>query len=370
VRRAGWKGATVQLDGSNLRSMAVGCSILGAGGGGDTAIGLLASLQAVEAFGPVPVVDLDDLPDDALVMPCGGIGAPMIFIEKIDSGTEIARIIPIVERFQGKPVAALMSAEIGGSNGMAPVVWAAHAGLPVVDADGMGRAFPEVPQVTMEVAGISSNPAVMTDERGNIVIFEGIDGHWMERMERTMAVEFGGQSYSSEYQMTVAEARTATARGTVTLAIAIGDAVLGAEHDPVRTLSETIDAKVLLEGKIVDVERRITGGFVRGSATIDGLGQDAGRVMTLEIQNENLVAIDDGEVLAMVPDIITVLDTQTARAIHTERLRYGQRVTIIAFPCDPIWRTERGLALAGPRAFGYDLDYVAIEAITREGSGA
>jgi DUF917 family protein len=353
----------VRIDESNLRAMAIGCSILGAGGGGDTAVGVLASLQAVGDFGPVDVVDLDDLDDDDLVMPCGGIGAPLIWIEKIDRGDEIGRIIPVVERIHGRKVVALMSAEIGGSNGLAPVTWCARARLPMLDADGMGRAFPEVPQVTMEVAGISPNPAVMTDERGNVVIFEGIDGHWMERMERAAAVEFGGQAYSSEYQMTVAQAKTGTARGTVTLAIRIGDAVLGAPHDPIASLVETIDAVPVIEGKIVDVERRITGGFVRGSATVEGLGADAGRILRLEIQNENLVALEDGVAHAMVPDIITVCDTQTGQAIHTERLRYGQRATVIAFPCDPIWRTERGLELAGPRAFGYDLDYVPIEAI-------
>jgi DUF917 family protein len=353
----------VLIDGSNVRAMAIGCSILGAGGGGDTAIGVLAALQAIEEFGPVPMVDLDELDDEALVMPCGGIGAPLIWIEKVDRGDEISRLIPVVERIHGAKVAALMSAEIGGSNGLAPVAWAARAGLPMVDADGMGRAFPEVPQVTMEVAGISPNPAVMTDERGNVVIFEGVDGRWMERMERAMAVEFGGQGYASEYQMTVLQAKTATARGTVSLAIRIGEAVLGAPHDPIASLTETIDAVSVIEGKIVDVERRITGGFVRGSVTIEGLGADAGRVLRLEIQNENLVALEDGGVRAMVPDIITVCDTQTGRAVHTERLRYGQRVTVIAFPCDPIWRTERGLELAGPWAFGYELDYVPIEAI-------
>jgi uncharacterized protein len=357
----------VRIDASNVRAMAVGCSILGAGGGGDTAIGVLAALQAIEDFGPVDVVDLDDLNDDELIMPCGGIGAPLIWIEKIDRGDEVSRLIPIVERIHGATVVALMSAEIGGSNGIAPVAWAARARLPILDADGMGRAFPEVPQVTMEVAGISPNPAVMTDERGNVVIFEGIDGGWMERMERSMAVEFGGQAYSSEYQMTVRQAKTATARGTVRLAVRLGDVVLGAEHDPVRALADEVRAAILIEGKVVDVERRVTGGFVRGSATIDGLGADGGRVLRLEIQNENLVAIGDGSseqrVLAMVPDIITVLDTQTGRAIHTERLRYGQRVSVVAFPCDPIWRTERGLLLAGPRAFGYDLEYTPVEAI-------
>jgi hypothetical protein len=47
--------------------------------------------------------------------------------------------------------------------------------------------------------------------------------------------------------------------------------------------------------------------------------------------------------------------------VTTERLRYGQRVSVIAFPCDPIWRGSRGIELAGPRAFGYDFEYVPVE---------
>jgi hypothetical protein len=56
-----------------------------------------------------------------------------------------------------------------------------------------------------------------------------------------------------------------------------------------------------------------------------------------------------------------VIDTESGYAIQTERVRYGQRVSVIAFPCDPIWRTPAGLELADPRAFGYDLDYVPVE---------
>jgi DUF917 family protein len=350
-----------QLDETNLPALAKGCAILGAGGGGDTKVGLLWALNAVREFGPVPVFDLEELDDDDLIMPCGGIGAPTVGIEKIERGDEVVRIRPYVEELWGREVVALMAAEIGGTNGMAPAAWGAQAGLPVVDADGMGRAFPEVPQVTMAVAGISPNPAVMTDERGNVVIFRGIDGHWMERMERALAVEFGGQASSSEYQLTVAQAKTATVRGSVSLAVRIGRVVTEAEHDPVAALAEAIDATVLLVGKVVDVERRTTAGFVRGQVTMEGLGDDAGRTMRLEIQNENLVAIEDGTVHAMVPDIITVIDTESGYAIQTERVRYGQRASVIAFPCDPIWRTPAGLELAGPRAFGYDLDYVPVE---------
>ena len=69
--------------------------------------------------------------------------------------------------------------------------------------------------------------------------------------------------------------------------------------------------------------------------------------------------------LASVPDLISVLDSETADAILTETIRYGQRVRVIAFACDPVWRTERGIALTGPRAFGYDLDYQPVEELAR-----
>jgi uncharacterized protein len=352
----------MMLDAATLPALARGCAILGAGGGGDTAVGLLAALQAVGDHGPVPLVDLRDLPDDGLLLPCGGVGAPTVSIEKIESGDEGARLRDTVEQLRGAPVVALMAGEIGGSNGIIPALWAARIGLPVVDADGMGRAFPEIPQVAMEIAGISPDPAVMTDERGNVIVFRGIDGDWMERMERAAAVEFGGMAWSTEYQLTVAEARGgAVVDHAVSLAMRLGRAVLEAEHDPVESLLSEVGGVALIVGKVVDVERRTTGGFVRGSATIEGVGDQAGRSLRLEVQNENLVALEDGRALAMVPDIITVLDTASGEAISTERLRYGQRVTAVAFPCDPIWRTARGLDLAGPRHFGYDLDYVPVE---------
>jgi DUF917 family protein len=108
----------------------------------------------------------------------------------------------------------MLGGAIGRSKGLLPVARGARARLPIVDADGMGRAFPEVPQVSMEVAGIPPSPGVMTDERGNVVVFHAISGEWMERMERVISVEFGGMASSTEYQMTAAQARGATVRNT------------------------------------------------------------------------------------------------------------------------------------------------------------
>jgi uncharacterized protein len=350
------------IDADILPALARGCSVLGAGGGGDVYTGTLAARQAIEKHGPVPAIDLDDLPEDGIVMPCGYIGAPTVSIEKLGSSHEGEWLRDGLERLTGGRVVALMPAEIGGSNGLQPIGWAASVGLPITDADGMGRAFPEVPQVTMEIAGIAPSPSVLTDERGNHLTIDARDGRWMERIARTLSIEFGGRAASTEYTMTVAQAKTATARGTVTLAAAIGQAMFDAD-EPIAALQDALDVRALIEGKIVDVERRVTDGFVRGAVVVEGLRADAGRLLRLELQNENLVAMEDGVVRAMVPDIITVLDTHTGAPVHTERLRYGQRVTVLAFPCHPIWRTERGLALAGPRAFGYEFDYVPIEAL-------
>ncbi|MBV9383747.1 MAG: DUF917 domain-containing protein [Streptosporangiaceae bacterium] len=349
------------LDPDSLRALARGCAVLGAGGGGDPYLGLLQALQAAEDFGPAVLVDLDELPGDSLIMPCGGIGAPTVSVEKIENGDEGARLREHLEFLTGRRVAALMAAEIGGSNGLLPITWAARMGLPVADADGMGRAFPEVPQVTMHLAGISPSPAVMTDERGNLVIFQTISGQWMERLERAAAVEFGGAASSTEFTLTAAQARGATVRGSVSLAIRIGEAVTGAEGSPVDALVAAVGGFRLITGKILDVERRTTSGFARGSVIVEGLGPDAGRLIRLELQNENLVALERGRVLASVPDLISVLDSETADAIVTERIAYGQRVTVIAFACDPVWRTEKGIMIAGPRAFGYDFDYLPVE---------
>jgi DUF917 family protein len=258
-------------------------------------------------------------------------------------------------------VAALMAIEIGGGNALLPITWAARIGLPVVDADGMGRAFPEIPQVAMHLAGIPASPSVMTDERGNLAVFRTITGDWMERLERAAAVEFGGAASGAGFSLTAAQARGATIRNSVSKAIRIGEALATSARSPVAALIEEMGAFQLVTGKVLDVERHTTSGFTRGSVVIEGLREDAGRLIRLELQNENLVALERGQVLASVPDLITVVDSETAEAIATEALRYGQRVTVIAFACDPVWRTARGIAVAGPRAFGYEFDYVPVE---------
>ena len=47
---------------------------------------------------------------------------------------------------------------------------AAHTGLPVLDADGMGRAFPELQMNTPFIYGIKPYPSVVADDKGEAIV--------------------------------------------------------------------------------------------------------------------------------------------------------------------------------------------------------
>lgn len=216
--------------------------------------------------------------------------------------------------------------------------------------------------MSMNVAGLPPSLIVLADERDNAIIVQAVDGHWAELIARSVTEVFGGSAAMSDYVMPVQRARGAIVEGSVSNALRIGRAVVASEH-PVEGLLAAVQGIKLIEGKVVDVQRRTAGGFVRGSVVVEGYGADQGRLVRIEIQNENLVALEDGQVRVIVPDLITLVDSQTADAVATETVRYGQRVAVIAMPCDPIWRTKRGLEVAGPRVFGYDFDYVPVEVL-------
>ena len=125
-----------------LPYIAIGAGILGTGGGGNPYIGQLRAREAMRKWGPVTVLSPEELPDDARVVCVGGIGAPTVGVEKVRD-LQSYYALRAIEDYVGESATALISNEIGGSNSVEPLIAAAKAGLPVVDADGMGRAFPE-----------------------------------------------------------------------------------------------------------------------------------------------------------------------------------------------------------------------------------
>jgi hypothetical protein len=338
----------MHLTDDTLPDLARGCAILGAGGGGELDLALAMARYAVGEHGPVEVVALDDLADGALIMPCGLVGSPTIATERIPSGDEGLVLRAAVQaRRDGGPVAALMPYEIGGSNGLVPIVWAARLGLPLVDADAMGRAFPSLAQLALSLGGVRIGRWAVTDGRGNVVVVDAADDPWAERLVRGAAITLGGVCAAALAGLTGAQARAAAIGGSLSRAMASGAAADGG-------------GTLLLEGRVVEVARRVDGTRAHGSATLHGTGPHAGRRVRLELQSEYLLALEDGAVLAAVPDIISLLSVQAGVPVPAHRLRRGQRVRMVALESPAVWRTRDGLASAGPRAFGLAVDHAPI----------
>jgi len=78
---------------------------------------------------------------------------------------------------------------------------------------------------------------------------------------------------------------------------------------------ERAGGTLLMRGKIVAVSRRTTQGFACGIVTLD---EFEGESYTIHFQNENLVRRAGEQVLATVPDLIWVLDSESGTAVTTE----------------------------------------------------
>ncbi len=349
----------------NIEHIALGATVLGTGGGGDPYIGMLMAKQAIREYGPVELYTLDELHDDDLIVPTAMMGAPTVMVEKMPNGDDIINAFQAVGKYIGQPIRATMSIEAGGMNSVVPIYVAARLRLPLVDCDGMGRAFPELQMVTHTLYGIDATPMAMSDERGNTVLMETINNKWTETFARSVTVDMGAMAMIALYAATVHDLKQCAVIGTMTQAETIGQTIRRArldEADPVKTVRQSGGGYQIFKGKINDVQRRTESGFAKGDAFMEGLDEYAGQQLQLRFQNEHLVVQIDGQICVTVPDLITVLDIDTGEPITTEGLRYGYRVAVIGIPCPEKWRTPEGLALVGPRYFGYDIDYVPVEA--------
>jgi DUF917 family protein len=352
------------LERQEIEDIARGSAVLGTGGGGDPYLGKLAAIQAMERYGPLQLADINELPDDTLVAFPFAIGSPVPFLERITMTKELVTAYHAMCRYLGKTIGAVMSAEIGGINSVLPFAVGRELGLPVIDGDCMGRAYPEIQLVTLTLYGHSASPLAVADEHGNVTVVDTVNNDWAEKLARPIAVEMGAISGGFGYPVTVKDLKEAAILGTVSFAEEIGKAIRVAQEshaDPVDAVLETAGGYRLFVGRIIDVARKTQKGWALGETRISGVDAYDGREMVVRFQNEHLVAIENDEIVASVPDLIAILDTERGEPITTENLRYGFRVTVIGMPSDAKWRTPAGIALGGPRHFGYDIDFTPVE---------
>ena len=349
-----------EIDADVLESLSLGAGILGTGGGGNPYVAKLWARGELKRGARFQILDPAEVPDDAWVVGSGGIGAPTVSVEKLRRGDEEYRALRTLERHMGARFDGVVPMEVGGGNSIRPIIAAAQAGIPTIDADGMGRAFPELQMVTFFIYGVPPCPAAIADDKGEEAVFTAAPSpQRLERMARVLTVEMGGTAGMAFAPMRGTDLKRTSIPRTLSVARDVGQAVRSARarnSDPVEALLLATGGRLLLVGKIADVERRTGGGFARGTLSLVGSGP-YGSAMQIDFQNENLIAYVDGVSIAMVPDLICIVATDDAEPITTELLRYGQRVSVVGIQCHPLLATPQALEVVGPRAFGYDVAY-------------
>jgi len=197
----------MKLEIEDIVDFARGAAFLGVGGGGDPHIGRLFCEHTMQTHGAPEVVDLADLPHDANVYTIAMMGAPTVMVEKLCCGEDAELAISKLEARTGKKATHILACEIGGINATLPIAMASKRGIPLINADGMGRAFPEIQMVTFNVYGVPITPMVIANDQMESVLVEANSAKAAEDIGRAVAMRMGLAVMLSCYPMSGADAK-------------------------------------------------------------------------------------------------------------------------------------------------------------------
>ena len=369
------------IDKKAISEITLGASILATGGGGDPEIGLLWTYKVLDEGKEILMVDPMDVPDEIQTASTACLGAAIVLTEKPPSSNVLNLAMERLETYLGRKIQATIPLECGGVNSPVSYAAAGEMGIPVIDVDGMNRAFPELQMTSWVTHGMHSSPTVSVDDRKNVTVIDtGDDDVLAETLARRAAMAYGGISWIATYPLTGSQMKETSILGSQSIAWAVGRAVMRARREHLNPIDEllkslkeerNVEGFRVFRGKIVDINRdfgsETNKGFTLGTVTLDGIDSYKGQTATLDFQNEWLNLRVDGKVLCLPPDLIAILDSETGEPIRTDIMKYGYRGTVVLIPAHERMRTPKGIEMFGPRHFGYDLDYVPVEELNTAG---
>jgi DUF917 family protein len=327
----------------NLLDLVDGAAIFSAGGGGDPETGYkIAHKLASEGY-TVRLVAPSGVPDNAKIVNFACVGATTTVQYDVEAAAKALRVL---EQYAGFSAHATIPVELGGFNTLAAVDVAARHGIPVVDADGAGRSVPEVHLKVYTIDDIPLTPMVVADLHAkNIVIAkETADSKAAERIARVLATEWDNSAYTARRILTGAQVKTSPIQLSLSKSMQIGK-LLRKTVEPVKAVLKETGGFKLFEGIVNCAEQETEAGFTFVNIKLRGTHECAGSMFEFKAKNEVLVAYKDGKLVAIAPDIITPVHSETGKCITAEKIEKGNKLAVLGLPAPQKWRTSKGLEL-------------------------
>ncbi|GAA2589025.1 MULTISPECIES: DUF917 domain-containing protein [Streptomyces] len=342
--------APAPLTAARVPALAAGATLLGSGGGGEVATGALL-LRRELADAPVPLVPAAALAPDTVVVHAGLVGAPDVLAERLADPDDFAHAVRTAAEAAGVRAGAVGVIEIGGLNAVVAAVAAARLGLPLVDGDLMGRAFPRIDQTVAAVHGVDPAPLVLVGPGGDTVVVRECSRRSAERLLRANVLALGGAAALAVHPLPASRLAAIGVRDSVSACLGLGDRLLTAPDTggTPESLADALGAEPLAAGRVEEIVPRQD--LTPGWATLtDGR---TGAVVRVDLLDEYLAVTVDGVTRAATPQIIAAVDPSGRRPLRADQLRTGGHLILLRLPALHDW-PPAAEPLVGPTAFGLD----------------
>jgi DUF917 family protein len=332
--------------GQELHDIVIGAAFLGSGGGGSPKDGLrlldeLKSLNKAE----VTMLKCQEMGDDEWAVMVAEIGSPKAFAEA-ESFPETVTAFELMQKTvaqSGQNLKYLMAGELGGFNTMVPLYVAALKEVPFVDADGQGRAVPELSTSLYATGDIPTYPLIMAGSNGDSVVVylnDPLDSHAAENIARYVSTAYGQLAAFCTWVVDREMITDKLVPDSITLCMTIGKAFREAKgiQELSKTLAEKVGVKELFLGTISNIELKSEGGFDFGITTIEGTDAYAGKSAAISFKNENILIRDEtGKVIGTVPDLIIVVNLDPLEPLTNADTEVGQKVAVFGATAPASW---------------------------------
>jgi len=353
------------LTDKDLESIILGSTFLGAGGGGSAKEGKHLKGKRDEVGRQSKIESLENIDDDAIVAVCGGMGSPIVALKE---GLDVQLIYAIdaLEEYLGKKIDYIIPFEVGGGNTMGPIYVATTKDIPILDADGAGRAVPELQMTMYAIEGVPFDPFIISNKKGTTAILKVSDTIECENLARAITTEFGMNAGFATNVMSGKKVKDIAIKGTINLAKKIGNILLKDDikiEKKVEEILKVIDGHKLIGGKVAKVKTVTEKGFDFSQVLIDGIGDSKGKKLIIDVKNENMIAWDQNKKpVAMIPDLICTLD-KNGNPITNADIKEELEVIVFGIKSDKKWRRPIAYNIfrENLRRFGFDSTYIPIE---------